>query len=351
MNDTLSDLLDAFEETLRGERNPPGETTIDRYLYELPKWAEWLEQERDKDVFEATTADLRVHFWEMHNDGYADTTVNCRRSAVSRFYDKLSVIAEDYPTRFEFDTDDVPPNPSEGLDPNDWPWASGETKTSEGLRGGGSDEGIQYLEPDEIAELVNRAPSPTLRNELVLRLLYDTGCRRGELAQVQLDDIDRNDQKIWIEPIKSPKGRWVTYKPKYVGWHLEQWLDDGYRGSTYYAREMDSDYLFPTNESEHISGYRINEIVKEAAENADLQATVGKYAGDDDRKVRKVTAHTIRHSHAVQAVKSEIDVRRLAESMGHISKEGEVNIETTMTYLRLAEKEYVKESRKFEPTA
>lgn len=349
MDDELADVLDKFEETLNGERDPPSETTINRYLYELPKWADWLEQERGKDILQTTTADFRVHLREMHSDGYADTTVNCRRSAISRFYQKLPKIAEDYSDQFDFDPEDVPANPSENLDPNDWPWASGETKTSEGLRGDGSDEGVHYLESDEVADLVSNVPSPTLRNELILRLLYDTGVRRSELAQVTVNDIDRDDHKIWIPAIKSPRPRWVTYTPDYSGWHLQQWLDDGYRGSTYYARMEDSPYLFPTNESIHISGYRINEIVREAAENADLQAIIGDYAGDDDRKVRKVTAHTLRHSHAVQAVKSEIDVRRLAESMGHVSKDGEVNIGTTMVYLRLAEKEYVDESRKFDP--
>jgi len=196
---------------------------------------------------------------------------------------------------------------------------------------------------------VEYAPSPTLRNELIIRLLYDTGCRRGELAQVRLEDIKREDDRIWIEAAKSPKGRWVTYTPSYAGWHLDQWIDSGYRGATYYAREEGSEFLFPTNESEHISGYRINSIVREAAEKAGLQASVGEYAGESDRKVRKVTAHTLRHSHSVQAIRSGIDVRRLAESLGHVSEDGEVNIETTMTYLRLAEKEYIEESRKFSP--
>lgn len=89
-------------------------------------------------------------------------------------------------------------------------------------------------------------------------------------------------------------------------WHRQQWLDDGYRDGTYYAREEGIPYLLPTNEP--------------------------------------------RHSHAVQAIKSEIGPRRIAESMGHVSKDGEINVETTMIYLRIAGKEYVKESREFKPT-
>lgn len=341
-----SAILEAFEETLRGQQRELTDTTIDRYLWELPKWAEWLEAERDKDLLEATTADLRVHFRQMTTAGYANTSINCRRSAISRFYDKLPVIAEDYPHLVDFTVEDVPENPSTGLDRV---WSAGETKTSAGLRGEGADEGIHYLEPPELVRLIENAPAPTLRNELILRLLYDTGCRRSELVRIQLDDIDRDDDKIWIEAHKSPKGRWVTYTPEYVGWHLNQWLNNGYRDATYFAREHDSEYLFPTTTSKHISGYQVNSIVGGAAERADLQATIGEYAGETNRKVRRITAHTLRHSHAVQAVRSGIDIRRLAESLGHISENGNVNIDTTMSYLRLAEKEYVDESRKFNP--
>lgn len=342
-----SGLLATFEETLRGEQKPLSDTTIDRYLWELPEWIDWLNNEREKEWYEAKTADLRVHLREMSNDDYADSTINTRRSAISRFYKKAQIIPEDYPDRFDFDVEDVPPNPSPELNRE---WSSGETKTSTGLLGAGSDGGIHYLEPDEVSELVSKAPAPTLRNELILRLLYDTGCRRSELAQIRIDDIVRDEHKIWIEPIKSPNGRWVTYTPSYVGLQLNKWLDSGFRDATYYAREQDSEYLFPTDESEHISGYRINSIVREAAEESGLQTTIGEYAGETSRKVRKITAHILRHSHAVQAIRSEIDVRRLAESLGHVSEDGEVNIETTMTYLRLAEKEYIEESRKFKPS-
>jgi integrase/recombinase XerD len=171
------------------------------------------------------------------------------------------------------------------------------------------------------------------------------------LARIKRDHVNRVEHTIYVPPFKSSQDRTVTYTPDYGGFLLDQWMD-GTRGrkdrrAAYYADR--SDYLFPTNESEHISGYRINEIVKEAAENAGLQSVVNTYS--DGRKIHLINAHTIRHSHGVQAVKSDIDVRRRAESMGHIAEDGTVNLDTTTQYLRMADTDYIEASRAFKPHA
>jgi integrase/recombinase XerD len=330
------ELLDRFKQKLRSAQRSKSETTVERYAYEVEKFEDWLESERDKSLWDATTSDLCVHLEEMRADDYGETTITTRRSALSQFYKKTQEIAEDYPD--EFGHLDVPNNPEDELD---WSWSSGDTKTSEGID---AEEGIYYLTPEQINDqLIDNVPAPRLRNELILRLLFNTGLRRGELAQVKLPGrpggINRDDHTIRIPAIKSPEPRSVTYSPEYVGFTLEQWLDHGYRDSYYMAEE--SDYLFPTQESEHISGYRINEIVKEAAENAGLQKVVNEYA--DGRKIRKVNAHTIRHSYAIEAVESGIDVRSLMKILGH------EELETTLTYLRIAEQDYVDTSREFRP--
>lgn len=334
------DVHDTFSEMLRSGSSPASDTTVERYNYEVEKWARWLRNKREKDVWQAKTSDLRRHLRMLQSQDYADTTITIRRSAISQFYQQLQKAAVDLDLPFC-----VPENPEVGLkNDDDWTWSSGATKKSEGIR---EEDTLHYLGPDEISQLVTNVPAPKLRNALVVKLLFDTGMRRGELAQVRLDDINRDRKSIYVPPIKSPLSRTVTYTPDYVNFELEQWVDRGYREATHMAGE--SDYLFPTDESEHISGYRINSVVTEAAENAGLQETVAEYAGNDARKIRKVTSHTIRHSHAVQAIKSDIDVRRLAESMGHKSEDGEVNLETTMVYLKMAEKDYVDESRNFNP--
>jgi integrase/recombinase XerD len=103
----------------------------------------------------------------------------------------------------------------------------------------------------------------------------------------------------------------------------------------------DEGYLFPTNQSPRLKGHRINEIVRESAKNAGLNRVVETTVGG--KKMWLYNAHSLRHSHAIQAIKSGIDVRRLMEMMGHN------NLDVTLEYLRIVEADYVKESRKFNP--
>ena len=333
---TLEEVLEEFRQ-LRIEASKNGSsTTADRYVYEMGKWAEWLSEERDKTVWEADYFDLLAHLREMKRADYAVSTRNTRCSAISKFYQEVNKLAErpDFPLPAE-----PPANPYDKVDEDDRrKYLTGDTKKSEGIE---SSEEIYYLSPEEVEQLADNVPAPALRNRLLVRLLYDCGLRRGELAQVRVRHIDRSEHTIYIPAFKSSEARTVTFTPDYIDVLLDDWLDGGYREATFYAREKGSDYLFPTQESEHISGYSINHIVKEAAEEAGIQRVINR--GSDGRKIRRVNAHTLRHSHAVQAIKSGIDVRRLMAMMGHNS------LDVTLQYLRIVEKDYVDESRKFDP--
>jgi integrase/recombinase XerD len=334
---TLDEVLDEFR-LRRIEASKNGsETTGDRYVYEVKKWADWLSEERDKTVWQADYYDLTAHLRHMRREDYAVTTRNTRCSAISKFYQELQKL-DGHPD-FPLPVEEVPENPYDQFDSEDRrKFLTGDTKKSQGIE---SAEEIYYLSPEEIEQLVENVPAPRLRNQLIVRLLFDTGLRRGELAQVKLSHLDRDDHSIYVPAFKSSEARTVTITPSYVDRLLDEWLDGGYRDSTYFARHEDSEYLFPTNESEHLSGYSINTIVKQSADEAGLQKVVAR--GSDGRKIRRVNAHTLRHSHAVQAIKSGIDVRRLQASLGHGS------LDVTLEYLKLVESDYVDASRQFDP--
>jgi integrase/recombinase XerD len=105
----------------------------------------------------------------------------------------------------------------------------------------------------------------------------------------------------------------------------------------------DSDYLFPTNKSEHISASQINEIVKDTARNAEIQEQIAEYA--DGRKIHRVTAHTLRHSFAMQMLNSGVDIRKLQTLLGHDE------LDTTLIYLQQSKEEAKEQSRMFQPEA
>ncbi|MFC6721773.1 tyrosine-type recombinase/integrase [Halobacteriaceae archaeon SHR40] len=310
------------------------ENTAERYLTEISKFDDWLSKDRESDLHEATISDIRIRLEELATPSrdrgpYSGSTIKRKRAALSQFFQLGREVCEDYEMDFSIEG-----NPAVELNQS---WST-ETKKSqsEEIKSRG---GIYYLESSDIRKLVDNVPAPKTRNSLIVKILYNCGLRRGELASIHLDNLDRNSQTINIPAIKSKEPRKVTYSPMYVGFMLDEWLDAGYRDAVFYAREHDSDYLFPTDTREHISGKQVNQIVTQAAENAGLQEDTHEYS--DGRQGHKISAHVLRHSYAVQAIKSGINLRSLQKLMGH------EDLSNTEIYLKIAEEDYVEESRKF----
>jgi len=308
--------------------------TVEIYARHVRGWREWLIEERNKSLWDAGTVDIRVFIEERTDEGLAPTTVSQRVSAISKFYQDCHKLAE----RYEMPA--VPENPYDGLDTEDKELLRGNTKKKDGLKGKDTDE-YPYLEPEKVEKLVENVPAPRLRNELLIKLLFNCGFRRGELAKAKIEHVDREDRSIYIPPEKSSEGRVVSYNADYLGFQLDRWLDYGNRDSMTYADE--SEYLFPTNDSEHLSGKFLNEIVKEAAREAGLQEIINEYS--DGRKIRKVTAHTLRHSFAMQMLNSDVDIRKLQTLLGHDE------LDTTLIYLQQSKEEAKEASRAFQPEA
>jgi integrase len=72
----------------------------------------------------------------------------------------------------------------------------------------------QVLEDDtlkRLLQIVKQDPRKlALRNELIIRLLLDTGVRRAELIGIRLQDINQDDMSIWVMG-KGSKPRFVYY--------------------------------------------------------------------------------------------------------------------------------------------
>lgn len=299
------------------------ESTASSYTHTVKKWTEWLEnpgkkeydvnrRERDaKTIYDATTGDLRIFLRQQLQSGMAGGTVRNRRWAIASFYQELEEIAgEGY---------DIPDfeNPAEDLDTSDWQPLSGESKKAEELKE------VYYLEPEEIDQLAENAPNPKLRNELIIRLLYQTGLRRGELAETRLKDVDTDERAIRVHASKTHLNRTVYYQPS-LNTLMNRWVNVERKA----LATAGSEYLFPTYKTEQMSPAQVNRTVRKAADNAGIQEHVYTNAGGKEQM--KVTAHVLRHSFAVGSLKRGMDTRTLQKLLGH------AKIETTERYLRLA---------------
>lgn len=273
---------------------------------DLKRFDAWL-AENDIDALEAEPR--HVHQWLRAEQGkYAPGTVQSRYDSVKLLYDFLADLRGD-----------VAEHPVEDLKRREFTNGNGSKKH-------GGDE-LSYVTAAEVDKLAGNVPNPKVRNELLVRLLFQTGLRRGEVTLVELDNIDRENRSIRVYAPKTDDWRTVFYQPS-LDFLLDRWVE-AYRQK--HGTADRSPYLFPTRQSEKLRPQQVNRVARTAAENAGIQEVLFRDA--DGRPHYRVTAHALRHGHAVHSLKSGIDIRTLAEHMGH------ENIETTMQYLRIVERD------------
>lgn len=333
----LDQALSAFSRVIQNKptnKESVSERTTETYVRNVEFFVEWLNEERDKGALEAETSDLRVYLRRRSagdidgGAGDADNTLRTRRSAISRFYGELQGMAED--GEIPIEANECPTNPEEG---HDAVWASDDTKLA-----AHSGQEVHYLDPEEIRMIVDNVSAPKLRNSLIIKLLYHTGMRAGELAQTKLTHVHSKDCEITIpSAIAKGDGRRVAFKPT-LKQDLRRWIDGGYRDAEHYA--TDSEYLFPTNDDVHISTETIARIVRNAADSAGLNEPI--YTDKRGHQRMKVSTHILRHSMAVNALKDgTLNVRELQELLGH------QDLETTEQYLKIASEDATSKYHKF----
>jgi len=164
----------------------------------------------------------------------------------------------------------------------------------------------KYLKQDELKRLLVAPRRP--RDRLILRLLYETGMRVGELAELRIGDMDLENGEITIQQAKRHKeGRKVPIVSEYTKMLIRDYIG---------TRKNRRDYLLVSNKRTNLSRRQIERLVAKYGQMADIEKD-------------KCHPHVLRHTHAVFALKSGVDLRTLQQNLGHSS------IEVTAIYLTL----------------
>jgi len=169
-----------------------------------------------------------------------------------------------------------------------------------------------WLTPSGVQELRNACLSAEIatylqaQREALLELLYDTGLRREELAQlnVELLDLEGDTATLYLPgeiQKRLPNGQ---LRPDAT---LE--LKDDTRNALrrYLSRtpldvDPEEGPLFPSRQSDRISGRSVNRAIKRLAEIAQVEPqSVGRQRATH----QDVTAHTLRHSVAYRMIRAE----------------------------------------------
>jgi integrase/recombinase XerD len=323
--DEDTDILDIFEERLRKKKS---DGTADHRRSHLKQFRNWLRANDGPQLLDVQSYDVEDHF-DAIRETHTDITATARLDAINAFYRWLQNERDRLDDRYGIAVgrDD---NPTEGI-LGEYEDIDFSTKKSQIY-----DEGIVALTREETEKLVKRenVPEPKTRNQLLLKLLVQTGMRVSEIIAVEIDDINRQERRIRVRDKKNDRRRTVFYQPS-VDPLLTKWLDGGLRETNGTASE--SDKLFITYKRPYIVKSSVRDIVDKAAQNADIQDDMYEDAAGHTRW--KVTPHTLRHTFGRFAVTGDnpMDISRLARLMGHMDKEGNPNIQTTKKYLAFTE--------------
>lgn len=151
----------------------------------------------------------------------------------------------------------------------------------------------------------------TFRERSLVEVLYSTGCRLSEIANMRRKDIDWPTGSIRVIG-KGDKERIVYLNPKAI-FHLKAYLED--------CEEYDNDceFLFTTDKRPHRQmGTR---TIQDTVDRITKRSNVDK----------RVTPHVFRHTMATLAMENGIELGDLQQLLGHS------NPGTTLRYAAVSE--------------
>lgn len=166
------------------------------------------------------------------------------------------------------------------------------------------------LSIEEVAKLIDSAKDAsswiTLRDYLLLELLYSTGARVSEVIGINLNDVSESSvsgQNIWTLKLRGKGGK-ERIVP--LGSFAKGALDDYLvRCRPSLIKKATENALLLNVRGSRLSRVSAWEIVKKAAEKSGLES--------------RVTPHIFRHSYATHLLDGGADIRVVQELLGHAS--------------------------------
>lgn len=318
------------------------DSTGSRYAGAIRVFGKWCKEE-GQDPFAATPRTVENYLQHLSDDGgtgdsgYAYQTLTVHRAALAQFYKRAQRLAEDGlvpDPRNQSPRDSLQwENPAQDVSMGDIDVETTDTKRNDVFKNRPDDDGAT-LTPEEVEQLADNVPAPKVRNELLIRLMYQCMLRRGEAARIRLENVDRESREVFIAAEDSKTGEPHTaYYNASLDRLMSLWVDADREGSLY----SDSPYLFVSQRNERLSDFTVSSIVRQAAENAEIQETL--YTDASGRDISRVTGHALRRAGATRRWNNGADIYTVKELLNHTS------VETTKEYLRLKDDDLAEKAR------
>jgi integrase/recombinase XerD len=290
--------IDEFCDTLWLE-DGLSRNTLDAYRRDMNLFAEWLEQETGKSLYEVQAGDLNAYFAARHSTTKA-TSANRRLAVLKRFYQlalRQSRISADPCLKMK-----------SAKQPPRLPKSLSEAQV-ESLLGA----------PDVRTPL-------GLRDRTMLELMYASGLRVSELVLLKSVELGMHEGVLRITG-KGNKTRLVPFGEEARSW-IERYLKDG--RNVILNGQID-DALFVTARGGPMTRQMFWTLIKKHALHAGINAPL--------------SPHTLRHAFATHLLNHGADLRVVQLLLGH------ADISTTQIYTHVARERLKKLHAEHHPRA
>ncbi len=189
----------------------------------------------------------------------------------------------------------------------------------------------RFLTANEMNSLCNQPELKELlwtsRDCAIFEMLYSSGCRVSELANLRFSDFMEGYTKAIVKG-KGNKDR-VVYFAKEAQAALKIYLDDRKKILQEKKVENEPEYIFINQKGNHLSA-------------AGIRWIVSRYSGVEGTN-HHISPHAFRHTFATQLLSNGADVRAVQELLGHSS------ISTTQRYTHITTEKLIEIYNKAHP--
>ena len=288
MGSTVSK-IEEFLSYIYGVRNL-SENTLEGYKHDLDLFVELLGNESELE--DITLGDLQLCVAQLTEKKFAATSINRFISAVRSFF------------KYAFRMGYIKVNPALRL------------KTIKAPQ-----KMPRFLYPSETEEFCAQPEKTNLlwpsRDEAIIKCLYSSGCRVGELAGLKLRDLS-SDLSSAIVLGKGKKERRVFFSDETVA-ALKKYLLER---KQHIKKDSNVDALFVNQQATALTIRGIRYIIN-------------RYSGIEGTN-HHISPHALRHTFATTLLSNGADIRVVQELLGHAS------ISTTQRYTHITTEQLVR---------
>lgn len=187
-------------------------------------------------------------------------------------------------------------------------------------------------EIDEIEEQIDTDSDFGFRDLCMIEVLYGTGMRAAELANLKIEDVSVRERTLLIRNGKGRKDRTVPLN-KHAMTILKKYIRETRKRiirSTKSKEKMSKGFLF-------LGAYGGRKLNKQM-----ISRIIEKYV-DQAELDKKVTCHTLRHSCATHILQNGSDIRYIQQLLGH------ENLQATQIYTKVVVTDLKSTIERFHP--